>query len=73
MMPSTKATIRALASRPLTRREIERKTNYAERTIMRSLAVLVARKQVAVVDPDARVPVYQLTGDICECCGQVIR
>lgn len=73
MRPATKAVIAALAKGRKTSRQLATETNYCIQAVRYSLTVIVETDQAEVVNPDARLPVYQLTGDVCECCGQVIR
>jgi hypothetical protein len=73
MRQSTRAVIKALDGRRLTARQIAVEIAYCRGAVNYALTVLKATDQISIVDEDALTPVYQLTGEVCPCCGQVIR
>jgi hypothetical protein len=74
MTPSEKATVAYLDKAiKATAAEIAAGTCYNRGTITHCLTSLRRTGQVMIVDPDARVRSYILAGDVCFCCGQVIR
>ena len=73
MRDSAKAVIKALKDNRMTSASLARETDYSQSAVKYALAVLIATGQAVMIGPGFVVPVYCLTGPICECCGQVKR